>query len=94
MTQVCKPLLRGLLWVLLVPAGIFAFMMLVTGLTFGFALWSARDPMPTVLWFSTLALPIIIAVVLRGQQRSLRELLFSAVACWGFAAWYLLTLPR
>jgi hypothetical protein len=94
MTQVWKPLLRGLLWVLLVPAAVFAFMMLVSGLTFGFALWSARDPLPTVLWLATLALPIIIVVVLNNSQRSMRELLFSAVACWGFAAWYLLSLTR
>jgi hypothetical protein len=94
MTHIWKRVLRGSLWVLLFPTAIFAFLMLVTGLTFGSVLWSASDPAPTVLWLATLALPIIIAVVLRNGQRSFGQLVFSAAACWGFAAWHLLSLPR
>ncbi len=93
MTSALRGILRGLLWVLLLPASLFAIMMLFTGLTFGFALWSASDPLPTVLWFATLSLPIFIGIALRQNHASLARLLFSAVACWGFAGWYLLSLP-
>jgi hypothetical protein len=84
--------LRASLWLLLFPAGLFAMMSLATGLTFGFALWSARDPLPTVLWFATLAFPFLIKVAIDMAQ-STRRLLFSALACWGCAAWYLFALP-
>ena len=93
MTQQLRQLLRASLWLLLLPAAIFAFMTLVTGLTFGFALWSVRDPLPTVLWFATLALPILITIALRDTAQSIWRLLFSAIACWGFTAWYLVALP-
>jgi hypothetical protein len=91
MTRMWTRILRGSLWVLLLLTAISASDSLVVGLTFGSALWSASDPAPTVLWLATLALPIIIAVVLRNDQRSIRRIAASAGACWGFAAWYLLS---
>ncbi|KQN78560.1 hypothetical protein ASE91_14175 [Sphingomonas sp. Leaf62] len=92
MTHKLRQLLRASLWLLLLPAAAFAFIMFVTGLTFGTRLWSARDPLPTVLWFATLALPILIMIGLRDTAQSIGRLLFSTIACWGFAVWYLLVL--
>jgi hypothetical protein len=82
-------LLRCSLWVLLPPVSLFAIMSLGTGMSFGFALWSANDPWPTVLWFATLALPFLVLHSLKTTRYSLGRLALASAACWGFVIWYL-----
>ena len=90
--KIATAILRGSLWLLLMPAALFAFGALYTGLFFGFALWSLRDPVPTVLWLLTLALPIVIVVTPRNRDQSFARLALSTFACWAFVAFYLLSL--
>ncbi|WP_206433305.1 hypothetical protein [Sphingomonas sp. S-NIH.Pt15_0812] len=85
-------ILRASMWLLLMPAALFAVGALYTGLFFGFALWSFSDPAPTVLWLLTLALPIVIIIALRDRDQSFTRLALSTCACWTFVAFYLLSL--
>ena len=85
-------ILRGSLWLLLLPAAVFAFGALFTGLFFGFALWSISDPFPTLLWLLTLALPIAIGITLHCREQSFARLALSTLACWAFVALYFFSL--
>ncbi len=87
--------MRGSLWVLLVPAFLFAVMSFVTGITFGFALWQWDKLGPTIFWIAALAFPIIILSALKASVGSIPKLLTSLIACWGFVAFYVcMIIPR
>jgi hypothetical protein len=62
--------LFGAGWLVLFVTGLFALYMLFVGLTFGFALWDAANPKPTVMWLGVLAAPIVVAIGLSRRVRS------------------------
>ena len=62
--------LKGLLWLVFIPSLLFAIYMLFVGLTFGFALWDASNPTPTILWLGVLAVPLLLGAALKKARRS------------------------
>lgn len=83
-----RPSLVVALWVVLVFSGLFAVDALFTGLTFGFALWDAHNPEPTVLWLGVLIAPCIAALALKGRHTSTTMLALAlAGTCALDAVW-------
>ncbi len=52
--------LRVLLWLLFFATALHALMVGWTGLTFGFSLWDAGNPSPTLHWLAALLFPIVL----------------------------------
>ena len=87
--RIATILMRGSLWLLLPIATLFAADALAVGLTFGFDLWKASDPFPTILWIAVLIFPLAIMLALKASQSSVRTLTFVFCACWAFIGLYL-----
>jgi uncharacterized membrane protein len=82
-------LLQDSLCVLLVPAIMVAVYTLAVSLSYGVALWKLDDVLPTLLWLSILAFPVLIVLGLpsSGSAREVnRKLLVTFTGSWAFAA--------
>lgn len=90
MQQTLINVMRASLWVLLPLAMVFAAIMFVTGISFGFTLLNLAKPWPTILWMMVLLFPLAILLTLKMTEGSAFKLAMGFCACWSFVAYYLL----
>ena len=82
--------LRVLLWLLFLGAALHAIVIGWTGLTFGFALWDADNPSPTVHWLAAIAFPILLFKLIPRRSIDLKRTVMVTVGAWAFVGYYVL----